>query len=249
VKLCIVIPHYDHVDQFTTMLPQLARQNLPLLIVDDHSPAGAFARLESAVEAYVPGATLIRLDFNQGKGAAVRAGLRAAREAGYTHSVQVDADGQHDLAEIPALAAEAERHPGHIVCGQPIFDQDIPAVRYYGRYITLALSRVESVSTEIRDAMCGFRVYPLDQTLQLCDGATLGSRMDFDTEILVRATWAGMGLRFVPVHVAYPEMGASHFRYLRDNLLISWMHTRLLVGMLARLPFLLVRKWRGRRIT
>jgi glycosyltransferase involved in cell wall biosynthesis len=230
------------------MLPQLAQQNLPLLIVDDHSPADSFARLESAVEAYVPGATLIRLDFNQGKGAAVRAGLRAAREAGYTHSVQVDADGQHDLAEIPALAAEAERHPGHIVCGQPIFDQDIPAVRYYGRYITLALSRVESVSPEIRDAMCGFRIYPLDRTLQLCDGATLGSRMDFDTEILVRAAWAGMGLRFVPVHVAYPETGASHFRYLRDNLLIGWMHIRLLVGMLARLPFLLLRKWRRRRI-
>ncbi|RPH97901.1 MAG: glycosyltransferase family 2 protein [Lysobacterales bacterium] len=247
MKLCIVIPHYDHVDQFTTMLPQLAQQNLPLLVVDDHSPAGSFARLETAVAANVPGATLIRLDFNQGKGRAVRVGLSAAREAGYTHSVQLDADGQHDLAEIPVLAAEAERYPGHIVCGQPIFDQDIPAVRYYARYITLALSRVESISTEIRDAMCGFRVYPLDQTLELCEGARLGSRMDFDTEILVRAIWAGMGLRFVPVHVAYPEMGVSHFRYLRDNLLISWMHTRLLVGMLTRLPFLMLRKWRTRR--
>jgi len=247
VKLCIVIPHYDHVDQFTTMLPQLAQQNLPLLVVDDHSPAGSFARLETAVAANVPGATLIRLDFNQGKGRAVRVGLSAAREAGYTHSVQLDADGQHDLAEIPVLAAEAERYPGHIVCGQPIFDQDIPAVRYYARYITLALSRVESISTEIRDAMCGFRVYPLDQTLELCEGARLGSRMDFDTEILVRAIWAGMGLRFVPVHVAYPEMGVSHFRYLRDNLLISWMHTRLLVGMLTRLPFPMLRKWRTRR--
>lgn len=247
MKLCIVIPHYDHVDQFTTMLPQLAQQNLPLLVVDDHSPAGSFARLETAVAANVPGATLIRLDFNQGKGRAVRVGLSAAREAGYTHSVQLDADGQHDLAEIPVLAAEAERYPGHIVCGQPIFDQDIPAVRYYARYLTLALSRVESISTEIRDAMCGFRVYPLDQTLELCEGAKLGSRMDFDTEILVRALWAGMGLRFVPVHVAYPEMGVSHFRYLRDNLLISWMHTRLLVGMLTRLPFLMLRKWRTRR--
>jgi glycosyltransferase involved in cell wall biosynthesis len=249
VKLCIVIPHYDQVDQFTTMLPRLAQQNLPLIIVDDHSPAESFARLAKAIDAYTSGATLIRLDFNQGKGRAVRVGLRAARDAGYTHSVQVDADGQHDVAEIPALAAEAERFPRHVVCGQPVFDRDIPAVRYYARYITLALCWVESVSVEIRDAMCGFRVYPLDQTLDLCEGARVGSRMDYDPEILVRAVWAGVGLRFVPVRVAYPEKGASRFRYVRDNLLISWMHTRLLAGMLARLPFLLLRNWRRRRDT
>jgi glycosyltransferase involved in cell wall biosynthesis len=237
------------VDQFTTMLPRLAQQDLPLLIVDDHSHADSFARLANVVDALIPGTILIRLDSNQGKGGAVQAGLRAARDARYTHAVQVDADGQHDLAEIPLLAAEAARYPRHIVCGQPLFDRDITAFRYYARYITLALSWVESVSMEIRDALCGFRVYPLDQTLALCESARVGSRMDFDPEILVRAVWAGVGLRFVPVHVAYPEKGASHFRYVRDNLLISWMHTRLLAGMLARLPFLLLRKWRKHRDT
>ena len=247
MKFCIVIPHYDHVEQFTAMLPRLAGQPLPLLIVDDHSPANAFARLEEAALTAIPEAMLIRLDRNQGKGGAVRAGLKAARAAGYSHAVQVDADGQHDLADIAALTAEAERYPRHIVCGQPVFDRDIPSVRYYARYLTLALSWVESLSMEIRDAMCGFRVYPLEQTLALCEGARLGSRMDFDPEILVRAVWGGVGLRFVPVHVGYPEEGASHFHYFRDNLLISWMHTRLLLAMLPRLPFLLARKWRSRR--
>jgi hypothetical protein len=95
--------------------------------------------------------------------------------------------------------------------------------------------------------MCGFRVYPLNEVLEICDSARLGSRMDFDPEILVRAVWAGIALKYVPVKVNYPEHGTSHFHYLRDNLLISWMHTRLITGMLLRMPLLLRQMWRRGR--
>lgn len=244
MNLCIVVPHYDHVEQFATVLPHLALQGLPLVIVDDHSPADVFARLLALIEKGAPGAIVRRLDFNHGKGGAVQAGLRAARDAGYSHAVQVDADGQHDLDEIAALAAEAGRHPHAIVCAEPRFGEDMPALRRYARYLTLALCQLETLSREIRDPMCGFRVYPLQETLEICDRARLGLRMDFDPEILVRAVWTGIPLRYLPVRVVYPEHGSSHFLYLQDNLLISWMHTRLIFGMVLRLPELVRRKRR-----
>jgi hypothetical protein len=161
--------------------------------------------------------------------------------------VQIDADGQHDVAAIAKLASEAERFPHRIVCGQPVYDDRVPVIRFYARYLSLAFNWLETLSLEIRDAQCGFRIYPVRETLAICERARLGSRMDFDPEILVRARWAGLGLRFVPVRVSYPETGASHYRYLRDNLLITWMHIRLIAGMLLRLPRLLARTWAERR--
>lgn len=100
---------------------------------------------------------------------------------------------------------------------------------------------------EIRDAMCGFRLYPIDAMVRILDQSNTGSRMTFDPEILVRATWGGIRLHFVPVSVRYPESGKSHFRYVRDNVEISWMHTRLIAGMLIRLPMLIGRKLSRRR--
>jgi hypothetical protein len=101
---------------------------------------------------------------------------------------------------------------------------------------------IETLGTEIRDAMCGFRLYPLAPVVSILDRARIGGRMAFDPELLVRSVWAGLRLAYIPVRVVYPEGGRSHFHYLRDNIGISWMHTRLLVGMLLRLPLLLARK-------
>lgn len=243
MNCCFIVPHYDHAGQFGRMLPGLLAQGIPVIVVDDHSPAPALAILEQQVRDVRLDITVIRHTKNCGKGAAVQSGLKAALQAGYTHAVQVDADGQHNLGDVERLLAEAEAYPAAIICGEPQFDRSAPSLRYYARYITLALSWVESLSTQIRDAMCGFRVYPLTLIVPLCEKAHMGNRMDFDPEILVRAAWRGIELRFVPVNVVYPEDGRSHFRYLRDNILISWMHARLIVGLLLRLPVLLTRIW------
>ena len=128
-----------------------------------------------------------------------------------------------------------------------MFDESISKLRYYGRYLTHVLVWLETLSTEIRDAMCGFRVYPTDSVVTLINRKAPGPRMAFDTEILVRASWAAIPIRYTPVKVHYPEDGSSHFNYLRDNVIISWMHTRLILGMLLRLPVLLWRKVRGRQ--
>ena len=245
VRACAIIPHFDHVEQFSRILGELVSTGLPLIVVDDASPDPAFQKLEELVNSSAPGTLLLRHSENQGKGGAVISGLAAAFEAGYTHALQIDADGQHSCADIPRFVSLANRYPEAIICGRPMFDDSVSTLRYYARYITLFFTWLETLSTVIEDPMCGFRLYPLSPVLPVIQGARLGKRMTFDPEILVRCNWAGIRLCYIPVKVTYPEGGRSHFRYVRDNLEISWMHTRLIIGMLVRLPRLLTRRRLG----
>jgi len=238
---CIIVPHYDHVPQFEVLLPELLASELPIIIVDDASPDEAFNALQQLLADHNGHTTLIRHSLNQGKGGAVMTGIRAALEAGCTHAVQIDADGQHDVSAISRFRAAAERNPQHIICGQPVFSTDISRLRYFSRFITLWFCWLESLSSEIRDAMCGFRLYPLASVNALINTSNIGKRMAFDPEILVRAIWHDIHLHFIPVDVRYPEGGRSHFLYFRDNVEIFWMHTRLITGMLLRLPSLFAR--------
>lgn len=241
VRACAIIPHFDHVEQFSRILGDLVSSGLPLIVVDDASPAEAYQKLETLLERSAPGTLLLRHGENQGKGEAVTTGMKAALEAGYTHALQIDADGQHSCADIPRFLSMASTCPEAIICGKPMFDDSVSKLRYYARYITLFFSWLETLSTEIEDSMCGFRLYPLASVLPVIENGKPGKRMTFDPEILVRSSWAGIQLRFIPVGVTYPEDGRSHFRYLRDNIQISWMHTVLIIGMLIRLPRLLTR--------
>ncbi|NBC97610.1 glycosyltransferase [Atlantibacter hermannii] len=240
---CVVIPCYNHGAMMAQVLTRLAPFGLPCIVVDDGSDAAtqqALARLQ----ADFPALTLVRLAQNAGKGAAVIRGLEVARDAGYSHAVQVDADGQHAIEDIPQFLAEAERHPEALISGQPIYDDSIPRSRLYGRWVTHVWVWIETLSLSLKDSMCGFRVYPVAPTLALAQHIALGRRMDFDTEVMVRLYWRGHPSYFIPTRVTYPQDGLSHFDALRDNLRISWMHTRLFFGMLPRAPGLLMRKRR-----
>ncbi|EKB29784.1 glycosyltransferase family 2 protein [Aeromonas dhakensis] len=254
---CLLIPCYNHAGPLAAVLARLAEFELPCLLVDDGSEPVAAAALDVLAARY-PWVSLLRHPHNQGKGGAVMTGLRRAHELGFSHALQVDADGQHDLTDLPALLAEARQHPAALVSGRPLYDDSVPKGRLYGRYITHVWVWIETLSFAIKDSMCGFRVYPLASTCALLERVALGRRMDFDTEVMVRLHWAGVPMRFVPTRVIYPVDGRSHFRLFRDNLDISWMHTRLVCRLLwdlllrlcrwpARLGAQLTRLWRERR--
>ncbi|CAJ1781685.1 hypothetical protein OPFLODJI_00853 [Aeromonas hydrophila] len=228
---CILIPCYNHAGPLAAVLARLAEYGLPCLLVDDGSEPVAAAAL-AALAARYPWVTLLRHPHNQGKGGAVMTGLRRAHALGFSHALQVDADGQHDLADIPALLAEADKHPAALVSGRPLYDDSVPKGRLYGRYITHVWVWIETLSFAIKDSMCGFRVYPLAATCALLERVALGRRMDFDTEVMVRLYWTGVAVRFVPTRVIYPADGSSHFQLWRDNRDISWMHTRLVCSLL-----------------
>jgi glycosyltransferase involved in cell wall biosynthesis len=242
---CALIPIYNHKDTIVETVRGLRAHGLPVVIVDDGSDEATRAVLE-ALAAREAAVRLIRLSRNGGKGRALTAGLIATRDAGYTHALQIDADGQHNTGDVPRFLAEGRAHGRALVCGQPIYDESVPRARLYGRYVTHICVWLETLSFTLRDSMCGYRLYPLDATCDEIDRAPLPARMDFDTEVAVRLIWRGVPVRNLPTRVIYPENGLSHFRMLHDNLRISAMHTRLLLGMLPRAPMLLWRKRRRR---
>ncbi len=224
---CILIPHYRHDRELAEYLPKLAHAGLPALIVDDGSDPDTRARLRRLVSSH-SWASLIQREQNGGKGAAIIDGLQTLARNGYTHAISIDADGQHDSADVARIHEASQRDPQSIYSGRPIFGADIPPFRLHGRKITNLLARIEAGRKGIEDAMCGFRLYPLATTLPLCDSIGSRRRMEFDTEILVRAAWAGLPLRFFPTRVIYPQGGRSHFRMISDNMRLSLMHATLL---------------------
>lgn len=241
MNCCAVIPVYNHGEAVGAVVQAVRQQGLPCILVDDGSEPGCAAVLDT-LSASDPLLTLVRLPENLGKGGAVMAGLRQAASLGYSHALQIDADGQHDSTDIPALLALASAHPDMLISGRPVYDDSIPKGRLYGRYVTHVWVWINTLSLSIRDSMCGFRVYPLAATLTLLDQVSLGRRMDFDIEIMVRLHWQGIGIVQMPTRVRYPADGISHFKGLLDNALISRMHALLFFGMLLRLPLLLWRK-------
>jgi glycosyltransferase involved in cell wall biosynthesis len=240
----IVVPVYEHHRAVARLLPRLQAHGLPVLLVDDGSGDACAAALRDLAAASPAQVSLLRLARNEGKGGAVIAGMREAHRRGYTHALQIDADGQHDPAQVPEFVALSRAAPDALVSGRPVYDDSVPKARLYGRYATHIWVWINTLSLDIADSMCGYRVYPLAPVLALLERATLGRRMDFDTEVMVRLHWDGVPVRQLPTRVTYPADGISHFRLWRDNARISAMHARLFAGMLWRLPRLLARKLR-----
>lgn len=227
-----LIPHYNHGATVGAVVAAMRACGLDVLIVDDGSEQAAQAVLADLVQP--PGIHVHYHSANRGKGAAVKTGLQYAAMAGYSHVLQIDADAQHRLADSVTLLAAAAAAPTAVICGWPQYGSDAPKARRYGRKITDFWNRLHTASGDIKDGMCGFRVYPVAAALAVVCEEYVGERMDFDTEILVRLHWRGTPFRWVPTPVHYAPDGVSHFRAWEDNILISKMHARLFCTMLWR---------------
>lgn len=245
-RVAVLIPVYNHAESIGPTLEAVLKFDCPVLLVDDGSDEVCRDELIRLSERYADRVTLLRRPDNGGKGAAIKTGLKALLLDGYSHAVQIDSDGQHDLTDLPEFLRTSQGSPEALVIGYPIYDATVPKLRYYGRYLTHVWVWINTLSFEIRDTMCGFRVYPVQQTVSLLEQGNCGDRMEFDPEIIVRWYWRGGAIKNLPTRVLYPIDGISHFRLWRDNSLISMMHTRLFFGMLLRLPKLLGRKFSAR---
>ncbi|WP_286296252.1 glycosyltransferase family 2 protein [Vibrio apostichopi] len=242
-KACFLVPCFNHGATMPAVVSSLLDFELPIIIVDDGSELTTKQFLTPLAEN--SNVTLVTLEQNQGKGGAVKAGIKKAQQLGFSHVIQIDADGQHDLDALPALIGASQTHPQRLISGQPVYDESVPKARLYGRYATHIWVWIETLSLSIKDSMCGFRAYPITQTQTVLNKYDVGSRMDFDIEILVRLYWEGCDIDFVETRVIYPENGVSHFDALWDNVKISWMHTRLFFGMLPRAPKLIARHFKS----
>jgi predicted LPLAT superfamily acyltransferase len=240
-NLCIIIPVYNHEGPLPGIIARLKPHRIPCILVDDGSAescAGIMREL-AAGESWVQ---YIRQEENRGKGSAVKAGLFAARRQGFSHAMQIDADGQHDIGDLDKFLAASRAHPEAVITGRPVYDDSVPKSRYYARYLTHVWVWINTLSFDIEDSMCGYRVYPVETCTRLIRSAALGDRMEFDVEILIRLHWQKTPILSVPTRVVYPEDGISHFRLWADNALLSLMQARMFFGMLRRLPRLLGRR-------
>ncbi|MEB3753606.1 glycosyltransferase family 2 protein [Acinetobacter sp. MD2(2019)] len=244
-RIVCVIPVYNHPHYLVELMAYISTLSLPIIVVNDGSNAQTSSVLTSLAQQY-PHLTLVEHSHNMGKGQAVMTGLKQAQKMGYSHALQLDSDGQHDWSDIPKFINCSEQHPNDVVIGSPIFDETVPKGRLYGRYATHIWVWINSLSLQIKDSMCGFRVYPLAPTLQIIHSIKLPQRMGFDSEILVRLCWAGLDFRNIETAVIYPEDGISHFRAWEDNWILTKMHSKLFVGMLVRFPKLVTQRLKGR---
>jgi glycosyltransferase involved in cell wall biosynthesis len=246
MKQGVLIPVYRHGRTAYPLAQRLASSRLPVILVDDGNDTETQTLLAECA-AQTPGVTLVRLEKNTGKGGAFIKGLEKAQELGLTHVLQMDADGQHDVTMAEFFLEQAVKYPGRIVCGFPEFDETAPQSRVIGRKISVFWAAIVTLSSELKDTHCGFRVYPVDETLRITRNPFLDKRMGFDTEILVRLYWNKVRPVFFPIKIHYPADGVSNFRVVRDNIRISWVFTRLCAGMLLRLPFLTREKLKMKR--
>lgn len=242
----VLIPSYNPGPKVYETVCAARRYWNPVWVVVDGSTDGTAEGLVK-LAAEDAGLQVIVLPTNMGKGSAVLHGLDQAAAQGYTHALTMDSDGQHPAALIPRFMAESAHNPGCMVLGMPIFDASAPALRVNGRKVSNWWVNLETMWAGIGDSLFGFRVYPVQALRTVMQGQRWMHRFDFDPEAVVRLCWHGVRPINLPAPVSYftaEEGGVSHFRYLRDNTLLTWMHTRLFLGFVLRLPLLLTRKLR-----
>ena len=244
----ILIPSYNTGGRVLQTVWDARQIWQPVWVVVDGSTDGtlealrALARDDSRIR-------VLALPRNQGKGAAILHGLRQAEAAGYTHAMTMDADGQHPTDKIREFMAASAANPDAFILGRPVFDARAPRVRVHGRKLSNWCAELETLGAGIGDTLYGFRVYPIAPLREIMERQPWMRRFDFDAEAAVRLCWRGIR----PINLAAPvryfrpdEGGVSHFRYLRDNAVLTWMHARLILEGLARLPLLLARRLASR---
>ncbi|MDT7836752.1 glycosyltransferase family 2 protein [Aquabacterium sp. OR-4] len=240
----VLIPSYN-TGRLLLDTVRAARQRwAPVWVVIDGSTDGS----EQALLALAAQDAQLRvwvLPHNQGKGAAVLHGVRQALAAGFSHVLTMDADGQHPAALIPPFMALSVGRPEAMVLGRPVFDASAPLLRVRGRKVSNGWTALETLGAGVGDSLFGFRVYPAAALEAVMRRQPWMRRFDFDTEAVVRLVWRGIKPLNLDAPVKYPrpeDGGVSHFRYGRDNVLLTWMHTRLMVEFALRLPGLLLRR-------
>lgn len=234
-KYVVMIPSYNTGRRLRGTVESALKAWPDVWVVVDGSTDGSDMEIEPLTKVF-RGLKILRKPKNGGKGSAVLVGARAALEAGFTHAVLMDADGQHPGASIPDLIAASRRDDTALIMGKPIFGPEVPKARLYGRRLTIFWTNVKTLWYGLGDTLFGMRVYPLQPLVKAMESTWFARGYDFDPEVAVRMTWGGCRPVQVPVPVRYfsrEEGGVSHFNYLRDNIKMVFLHMRLLVAFLG----------------
>ena len=244
MKSLILLPSYNSGSQLIRTVIDACKAWSDVWVVIDASTDGSDREVEALA---LDGMRLLRLDKNSGKGGAVLHALRMANKEGFTHVLVMDADGQHPAEMIRPFMELADNNSDAFVCGVPIFGPDAPIERVKGRRVGNFFATLETLGIGAADSLFGFRLYPVQPTLEILEHTSWARRFDFDTVVAVRLCWSGRECLNIPVPVRYPPRsagGVTHFKYLRDNLLLVAAHIRLLLELPVHIPKLMLRRYK-----
>ena len=240
-KPIIVIPFYNHFERFLSFYTSVERKGIPIVIINDGSDYGQGRKISELCKSR--GFFYIENAENRGKGYSVISALNWAFDNGFSHALQIDADGQHCADDIDVFIKKSQENSDAIICGNPVYDDSAPKARLKGRGVTKFWVRLETGGVDIGDSLCGFRIYPLQRVKPLLNSLKF-MRMGFDTESIVKFVWDGIEVINVPTKVIYPKDGLSHFRMIYDNLSLISLHTYLCCLSLVNLIGKVIRKCR-----
>ena len=235
---CVIIPSFNSGDLLKKTVLEALQNWESVIVVDDGSTDSSFDELKRCQESN-QGLIILRHGSNLGKGAAVITGMNHARERGFTHAAVFDADGQHAAVDLPRFMGQSQLHSEAMILGVPIFDLEAPALRVKGRLVGNWWSNLETLWGGVRDSLYGFRVYPIEPSLQIMRSIRGGRRFDFDTQLAVRLYWKGIPPLNLQTPVTYKKKtqgGVTHFKYIRDNLLLIYIHTQLVLIAFTMIP-------------
>jgi glycosyltransferase involved in cell wall biosynthesis len=235
---CIIIPSYNSGPLLEDTVRMVVGLGFPVIVVIDGSCDGS-ERPVVAMSEGIPDLHVHLKTINSGKGGAFLAGLEFAADRGFSHAVAFDSDGQHDAMDIPLFISASRAFPDAMILGVPVFGDEAPAARVNGRRIGNWWTNLETLWGGVNDSLFGFRVYPVEPSIKIMKSIRGGRRFDFDTQLAVRLYWNGVPPLNIPSRVRYHERkagGVSHFHYLRDNLLLTWVHSRLTLMAISMLP-------------
>lgn len=212
--ICAVIPTYNNGGTVADVVRGVLRQGLPVLVVDDGSTDDTARKLEG-LEVQV-----LRHEKNRGKGHALKTGLEEARRLGYRFALTIDADGQHDPEDVPALVAAAGERTLVIGSRNVAADGMAAASTFANRFSNFWFA--VQTGRKLPDTQTGFRIYPLEDIPSL---KLLTARYEAELTLLVFSAWKGLRLVPVPVRVYYPADRVTHFRPFADFFRISVLNT------------------------
>ena len=234
IRTVAIIPCYRHDNTLFNVIKEVQKNISDVIVVDDGNEKSVADNINAIAKQFA-NVIVLTNEINIGKGGSLAKAIHFAKEKGYSHAIQIDADGQHNADDIIKLLKLCKENPDCVISGAPIYDDDAPRSRVIGRKITNFFVHIETLSFMIKDAMIGFRAYPVNITDKIITEHNLKSRMTFDIEILVRLAWSGIKVLFFDTKVEYPKNGISNFKAI-DQLRISWMHTKLCAYSFLTLP-------------
>ena len=213
---CVIIPVFNNVSTVGDVVQGTLQHCSTVLVCDDGSTDGSGANAEAA------GAVVLRHAHNEGKGVALRTLLAEAHRRGFRHAISMDADGQHLASDLPALATALIEEPGSLVLGaRNLVAAGAPPSSEFGRRCSNWWIWFET-GLRLPDTQSGFRGYPVPEVMELGAGHR---RYEFETDVLLRAAWAGIPIRSRPITVIYSASRTTHFRLVLDNVRIVALNT------------------------